>query len=332
MRRAPFCAGLLLAFGFAPLRAQDGPGTEGALLFQLSPAPRAVALGDAYAALSGGLALFHNPAGLAGAPTSVSLAYQTLPTDASAGLAFSAFRLGPGAFAMGLQFLDYGSIDEVKPDASGLLGVPTGVKVSGGEVAASLGYGVQLGWFRLGAAARVLRVDIAEVSANTAVFDAGVAANLLGRRVMIAGARGATPADGPRGPGRSRAAGARPAWDSDIRADQPAFRSGRARPRDRRRGRGARGTLEGRVVPGTWWVSTEGELGRRRKRPGRGRRHPPGIAAPGLRLPTDGSAWRYTPLRPDVYPETLTARLIRTISRLPPLPPPPVLLLLRTSG
>lgn len=187
MRRAPFCAGLLLAFGFAPLHAQDGPGTEGALLFQLSPAPRAVALGDAYAALSGGLALFHNPAGLAGAPTSVSLAYQTLPTDASAGLAFSAFRLGPGAFALGLQFLDYGSIDEVKPDASGLLGVPTGVKVSGGEVAASLGYGVQLGWFRLGAAARVLRVDIAEVSANTAVFDAGVAANLLGRRVTIAG-------------------------------------------------------------------------------------------------------------------------------------------------
>lgn len=188
MTRALLCAGLLLALAFAPLRAQDGPGTEGALVLQLSPAPRAVALGDAYAALSGGLSLFHNPAGLAGAPNSVSLAYQTLPTDASAGLAYSAFRLGPGAIALGLQFLDYGSIDEVKPDASGLLGVPTGVKVSGGEVAASLGYGVQLGWFRLGAAARVLRVDIAEVSANTGVFDAGFAATLLGRRITIAGA------------------------------------------------------------------------------------------------------------------------------------------------
>ncbi len=188
MRRTSFCAGLLLTLGFAPLGAQDGPGTEGALLFQLSPAPRAVALGDAYVALSGGLALFHNPAGLAGAPTSVSLAYQTLPTDASAGLAYSAFRLGPGAIALGLQFLDYGSIDEVKPDASGLLGVPTGVKVSGGEVAASVGYGIELGWFRLGAAARLLRVDIAEVSANTGAFDAGFTANLLRRRVVIAAA------------------------------------------------------------------------------------------------------------------------------------------------
>lgn len=188
MTRVPFCTGLLLALVFAPLRAQDGPGTEGAQLLQLSPAPRAVALGDAYVALSGGLALFHNPAGLAGAPTSVSLAYQTLPTEASAGLAFSAFRLGPGAFALGVQFLDYGSVDEVKPDASGLLGVPTGVQVSGGEVAASAGYGLQLGWLRLGAAARLLRVDIAEVSANTGVFDAGIAANFLGRRVTIAGA------------------------------------------------------------------------------------------------------------------------------------------------
>ncbi|HKJ93748.1 MAG TPA: hypothetical protein VJ957_11335 [Longimicrobiales bacterium] len=172
----------------APLRAQDGPGTEGALVFQLSSAPRAVALGDAYAALSGPLALFHNPAGLAGAPSSAVLAYQTLPAGASAGLAGVVFRLGPGRLGVGLQFLDYGSIDEVTPDPTGVLGVPTGATVSGGEAAASLAYGLGLGPLWLGAAARALRVDIADVSDATTAFDAGVAAHFLDRRFTVAGA------------------------------------------------------------------------------------------------------------------------------------------------
>src|SRR5690606_3509906 len=60
----------------APVGAQDGAGGASAIVLQLAPAPRPLALGGAYAALARDpYALFYNPGRLAGAPRAVAAAY-----------------------------------------------------------------------------------------------------------------------------------------------------------------------------------------------------------------------------------------------------------------
>lgn len=192
MRIRPSChvPVLLLALaGTATVaRAQDGAGTEGALVLQLSAAPRPVALGDAYVALAEGpLALHYGPAGLA-AGGGVDVAYQTLPTDATAGLAGMAVPLGPGVLGAGLAFVDYGDVQELLPDQGGLTGTPTGRTVGGGEVAVSLGYAVRVGVFRVGVVARSLNVDVAGLGTISNACDVGAAMTLFRERLTVAAA------------------------------------------------------------------------------------------------------------------------------------------------
>lgn len=166
----------LFALAVPTIAAAQEPGTTSGQLLGLRVAPRPLALGGAYAALADDpLAMFHNPAALAVARGAV-LAFQTLPLDADAGLAAAAIRLGPGALGMGLRFLDLGEIEVVEPDPTGVIGRPTGLTASAGDVAASLGYGLVVGIIRVGAVARVLHTAVADLSDSGAAFDVGVAA------------------------------------------------------------------------------------------------------------------------------------------------------------
>ncbi|NIQ59979.1 MAG: hypothetical protein GWN71_43655, partial [Gammaproteobacteria bacterium] len=79
--------------------------------------------------------------------------------------------LGPGTLAAGLAFVDYGEVEELVPDGLGLVGVPTGGVVTGGEVALSLGYGLRAGPVVLGAVARSLRVELAGLDATATALD-----------------------------------------------------------------------------------------------------------------------------------------------------------------
>lgn len=187
--KAPRLVTLLAMALTAPAAAQDGAGTEAALVLQLSPSPRPVALGGAFVALSQGpLALYHGPAGLSAGPPGAELAYQTLPTDAAAGLAGVTVHLGIGVLGAGLAFVDYGDVIEHVPDETGLVGTPTGRTVGGGEVAVSVGYGVALGALRAGAVIRTLNVDIAGLGAMATSYDVGAELALLGDRMTVAAA------------------------------------------------------------------------------------------------------------------------------------------------
>ncbi|HEX7049201.1 MAG TPA: PorV/PorQ family protein [Longimicrobiales bacterium] len=189
--RILLCAASLAAMPGAAA-AQDGVGTASAIVLQLAPAPRPLALGGAYAAIADdALSLFYNAAGLSAAPAAIELAYQTLPVGASAGSLAAALPLGPGVLGAGVRFLNLGDIDVVEPDPAtgGELGRPTGGRVGAGEVAVSAGYGIALGdHLRLGATATLLRLQIAEADALGAAFDLGASATVLDGRLVLAAA------------------------------------------------------------------------------------------------------------------------------------------------
>jgi len=202
-------AGFLLALATmalapVPARAQDDAGTAAAVVLQLAPSPRPLALGEAYAALPADeLSLFYNPARLAAALPAVGLAYQTLPAGAAAGSLATAAGFGPGVVGVGIQYLSYGEIDVIEPDPSrgGEYGRPTGERVGGGEVAIGAGYGLRLAaGLQLGAALKVLRLQLAEADAAGLAFDLGAGLELLGGRATLGIA--AQNLGGEIGPGR----------------------------------------------------------------------------------------------------------------------------------
>lgn len=183
-------AGLLLAAlasGARAAAAQDLGATAAAVL-RVAPAPRPLALGGAYAPFADVLSVFHNPARLSAADPAAALAYRTLPVEAGIGAAALAARLGPGTFGIGAQFLNYGEIEVVEPDPStgGEVGLPTGERVGGGELVATAAYGVRLGGrLEFGAAAKLIRLQLAEASASGAAFDIGAAVQAWDGRVAL---------------------------------------------------------------------------------------------------------------------------------------------------
>lgn len=185
--------GLLLAAVVICARAavaQD-PGATAAAVLRVAPAPRPLALGGAYVPFADVLSVFYNPARLSAADPAAALAYRTLPVEAGIGSAALAARLGPGTFGFGAQFLNYGEIEVVEPDPStgGEIGLPTGERVGGGELVATAAYGVRLGgMFELGAAAKLIRLQLAEASASGAAFDVGAAVEGWDGRVALGGA------------------------------------------------------------------------------------------------------------------------------------------------
>ncbi|HEX7118988.1 MAG TPA: PorV/PorQ family protein [Longimicrobiales bacterium] len=210
------------AVSATPAAAQD-PGATAAPVLRLAPAPRALALGGAYASLSDALSAFYNPARLAAASPAATLAYRTLPVEAGVGAAALAMRLGPGTLGAGVQFLNYGEIDVVEPDPAtgGEIGVPTGERVGGGELVVTAAYGLRLpGRIEVGVAAKLLRLQLAEAAATGTAFDLGAGLEVLDGRVTLGAAVQNLGAD--IGPGRDAPLPRRVRAGAALHLDGPA--------------------------------------------------------------------------------------------------------------
>jgi hypothetical protein len=184
MRAAPRLAatlfGLTSILGGATMgRAQDDFGTTGAVVLRMPVGARPVALGDAYTAVEGDeLSVFYNPGGLASAAAlSLGASYQSYISDARLITLSGTIPVGPGTLGLGVNSLDFGSIDEVREDPTfaGQTGKATGRQVGASEFVAVAGYGVRarpgVGG---GVAARVVRSDIAGTSGTAVAADLGV--------------------------------------------------------------------------------------------------------------------------------------------------------------
>jgi len=179
---------LLLATA-APLRAQEGAGTSSAILLQLAPAPRPLALGGAYAALARDpYALFYNPSRLAGTARTFGAAYHAYPAGIAAGSAAAALPFGRFALALGVHYLDLGEVEVLEPDPAygGQRGRATGEVVDGGEVLAAVGAAFALApSLQVGAAAKALRLGLAGASDHGFAADLGVSAVLFHGRLRL---------------------------------------------------------------------------------------------------------------------------------------------------
>jgi hypothetical protein len=153
-------------------RAQ-GAGSGATTILRLSPDPRALALGHAYAAVRDPAALEFNPAGMTG-PASALASYQSLPVDVAAGSALLVVPVGGVAVGVSLRYLDYGEVSVIEEQGGVPVGSPTGEVATGSEVSALIGVAAGLGPVRIGVASRWVRQDVAGLTDGTAAFDAGV--------------------------------------------------------------------------------------------------------------------------------------------------------------
>jgi hypothetical protein len=160
--------------------AQSSGATRAAVLLTLPSAARGLALGEAWGAVvDDESALFYNPAQLARvAGTSAGMSVQRYLASTTLGAAAVATPFARGTVAIGVQLLDYGSEDEVIPDAGlgGQVGVPTGGKVSAQDAVFTAGYGAAVGSsrrLRMGVAVKVARQHVASVSGSTLAADLG---------------------------------------------------------------------------------------------------------------------------------------------------------------
>lgn len=167
-----------------PAAAQNGAGSAGAGVLQMTPGSRAAAFAGGYSAMTGDAdVLFYNPAGISSLQAGAAFAYQPLVQGIAFGSASASFRLGHLALGAGVSYLNGGSVDETTPDPvfGDQRGKPTGQTVSATESAARIAAALPLanGRFRVGAAAGFISSDIAGSSAATPVFDVGVQAGLV---------------------------------------------------------------------------------------------------------------------------------------------------------
>ena len=172
-------AGTLLALAAAagsavatPLAAQ-GAGSAASTVLRLAPAPRALALGGAMAAVADPFGLESNPAltGRTGGAAAAA-SYQALPVDVTAGAAVFGGGVPGGAAALSFRFVDYGDI-EVVEEGTPPVGVPTGETATGGELSALAAYAFDAGPVRLGVAGRWLRMDVAGLRDDALAADVG---------------------------------------------------------------------------------------------------------------------------------------------------------------
>ena len=155
-----------------PVRAQ-GAGSGATTVLRLSPDPRALALGHAWAAVRDPAAVEFNPAGMTG-PASIMASYQSLPLDVAAGSALLVVPVGRVAVGASLRYLDYGDVPVIEEQSGLPVGSPTGGVASGSEVSALVGAALALGPVRVGIASRWIRQDVAGLSDGTAAVDAGM--------------------------------------------------------------------------------------------------------------------------------------------------------------
>ena len=179
---------LTLVVGGRALPAQGGE--TAAIVLEQPAGARALALGGALVAVPDhDASLFSNPALLHGAGTSASISGQRFIAASTLGAASAGGRAFGGTVAIGIRALDYGSEDEFVPDTArfgGQRGMATGATVSASEAALSVGYARRSGRLRVGVAAGLTYLQIANESGTAPSVDLGVAVDLP--RGIIAGA------------------------------------------------------------------------------------------------------------------------------------------------
>lgn len=165
-------------------------GETAAIVLEQPAGARALALGGALVAVPDhDASLFSNPALLHGSGTSASISGQRFIAASTLGAASAAGSAFGGTVAIGVRALDYGSEDEFVPDTArfgGQRGMATGGTVSASEAALSIGYARRSGRLRLGVAAGLTYLQIANESGTAPSVDLGAAVDLpLG---IVAGA------------------------------------------------------------------------------------------------------------------------------------------------
>src|SRR2546423_10783143 len=134
MNPGPALVALALAPAPAPAPAQTigrSNGEAGAPILQLTTTPRAAALGGALAAAAGVTSIFANPAGAATVQHfEAQLAGQALFEGSKAGSMAVGWRVHSVGLALGIRYLDLGSVDEVGCNGCGGRGTPAGQSLS----------------------------------------------------------------------------------------------------------------------------------------------------------------------------------------------------------
>src|SRR6059058_165376 len=157
-------------------------GEAGAPILQLTTAPRAAALGGALTAAGGVTSIFANPAGaITVRHLEVQLGGQTLFEGSKAGSMAVGIRTRSVGLALGIRYLDLGSVDEVVCNGCGGSGTPTGQQLSANEQSFALAAAVELGHASVGAAVNYYSTTLAEASSGAASFSAGVRGRLSER-------------------------------------------------------------------------------------------------------------------------------------------------------
>lgn len=170
-------AGLtLMPYSVAAQTVNRDNGEAGATVLQLTTVPRAAALGDALTAASGVTGIFAN----AGAAASIDrfaahAARQSLFDGSYAGAIAAGYRFRPVSVALGIQFLDFGSIEEVVCDGCGGRGTPTGRTLSASELAIRAAGAIRLleGRASVGAGVDLFSSDLAGESASQLAVSVG---------------------------------------------------------------------------------------------------------------------------------------------------------------
>src|SRR5207244_1847362 len=185
MKPGPALVALALTAAPAAAPAQTidrSNGEAGAPILQLTTTPRAAALGGALAAAAGVTSIFANPPGdVTVQHREAQLAGQTLFEGSKAGSMALGVRLHAVGLALGIRYLDLGSVDEVVCNGCGGRGTTTGQRLSANEQAFALAGAVELGHASVGAAVNYYSTTLAEASGGAASFSAGVRGRLSER-------------------------------------------------------------------------------------------------------------------------------------------------------
>ncbi len=185
-----------LALGALTTVALDAQSSV--VVLTLPASARAAGGGDAAPFVSDAAALFYGA--------------QHLPNDRSASLSAGTWigdvQLATLAYstpwrrrviAVGVQSLDYGSVDEVIPDplADGTRGTATGGRVSGSELAASVGLAQTMGRSRTGVAVTYVHQQVADLSASAVTMSASHGITMGAWDLDLSAEHGGAPAGNP---------------------------------------------------------------------------------------------------------------------------------------
>ncbi len=161
---------LIMCAPARPGLCADSTGTGAAAFLELPVDARSAGMGDAAAAYAGGgMALFQNPAGLAGGTEPVfAFSHAMLVQGISYDVAGAAVPLRAGVLGAGVQYLRYGSIEALDNTGAAAGGL------SPRDSAFSLGYGYAFGKeFFLGGAVKSVTSRISG-SASASALDVGL--------------------------------------------------------------------------------------------------------------------------------------------------------------